>query len=148
MPLSTRLRKLAEGVISYSTSHDEGTPDSRRSNSQVAASFVDILDTITQERRVKRSAAVPGGCPAGLLAHRLLVSTASEALRPMLYNSRSNTTELVPCLLWPANSASPTTSPWAGARWSASAGWSSWTTGYCVAARWARCSASPLAELS
>ena len=56
---------------------------------------------------------------------------------PMPYNSRTA------CPISPANSASPITSRWAGAPWSASAGSWSWTTGCCVAARWAHFSASP-----
>src|SRR5216684_7924972 len=99
MPLSTRLRKLAEGIIVIQkvvTRHNRA----QLPNSQIAASCEDIVDTITHPpdfRRVKRSAAVPGGCPAGVLARRLKVSTDTEALRPMLYNSPSTTSNLSPC---------------------------------------------------
>jgi hypothetical protein len=46
MPLSTRLRKLVEGVISFLK---RGTTGLRRSNSQVAASCESIVDTTMQD---------------------------------------------------------------------------------------------------
>jgi len=80
MPLSTRFRNLVEVVI-RSMIRDGAQWEEIAPNSQVAASCEDTVDT-TMHADGFSSAAVPGGCPAGVLARCVSIATKANAFNP------------------------------------------------------------------